>query len=105
VIESVETIERRSSLVFNGFSYANGKVTTTATASNNGGSAESIARIIAFLRAYRQELVSSPFNLFELAPVWSLDGTPEARTFNIDWTINSTKMLSLTEAGTGTVTQ
>lgn len=88
-IDELLGVSKKYKMIFSGFSYENGKIATSAvsmpeTVLSGDDGVKKISRLI---KDYR----TATGSLFQLAPVLSISGYEQKRTFSIEFNVGNTK--------------
>ena len=85
-ISELLNIAKKYKIDFSGFSYSNGKITTSATALTDAltGSGDAIAKVSNLIRDYR----TGTGSIFNLDPVVSVSGFEQKRMLPVEFSVN-----------------
>jgi uncharacterized membrane protein len=88
-INELMDISRKYKMIFSGFSYENGKITTSAVAIPETVLAkdDGVTKISHLIRDYR----TGTGYIFQLSPVLSISGYEQKRSFSIEFNVGNTK--------------
>jgi len=89
-VREMDRIQKDFGIYFDGFSFAQGKI-TTALIAQKGLDTDAVQKIIKFIGAYRApkkaDALSGSGNLFDLSPVYNVTGDEEKRNISVQFTV------------------
>lgn len=89
-INELQNVSRKYKMIFSGFSYVNGKITTSAVsmAETVLSGDDGVRKISRLVKDYRTETGTG--YLFQLSPILSVSGYEQKRSFSLEFNVGNT---------------